>query len=174
MLSGGRLRDQRHGCFAALAFAFIGCASPTSGPPPPSAPSPLLARPAPDFRRPSLDGSTVETGALRGRVVVVDFFEEHCVPCRRSLPALEALHREKPDVVVVGISEDDEVSGARRIMDRYALSFSVVHDEGHALAGRFRVVELPATFVLDGRGIVRWRGTSENADDLRNVIRSAK
>jgi len=116
----------------------------------------------------------VETGALRGRVAVVDFFEEHCVPCRRSLPALEALHREKPDVVVVGISEDDEVSGARRIMDRYALSFSVVHDEGHALAGRFRVVELPATFVLDGRGIVRWRGTAENVDDLRNVIRSAK
>src|SRR5260370_11777367 len=114
MLSGGRLRDQRHGCFAALAFAFIGCASPTSGPPPPSAPSPLLARPAPDFRRPSLDGSTVETGALRGRVVVVDFFEEHCVPCRRSLPALQPLHPHTPAAVLVATPHAAQLSVPRR------------------------------------------------------------
>jgi cytochrome c biogenesis protein CcmG/thiol:disulfide interchange protein DsbE len=174
MLSGGGLRDQRLRTFALVAFAFIGCASPTSGPPPPTAPSPLLARAAPEFRRASLDGSIVETGALRGRVVVVDFFEEHCVPCRRSLPALESLHRAMPEVAFVGVSEDDEIAGARRIAERYALSFSVVHDEGHALAGRFRVIELPATFVVDGRGIVRWRGTSENPDDVRNVIRASR
>jgi cytochrome c biogenesis protein CcmG/thiol:disulfide interchange protein DsbE len=155
-------------------LAFIGCASPTSGPPQPSAPSPLLARAAPEFRRPSLDGSWVETGAWRGRIVVVDFFEEHCVPCRRSLPAIETVHRAMPDVAFLGISEDDDLGGARRVIERYALSFSVVHDEGHGLAGRFRVVELPATFVVDGRGIVRWRGTPETPDDLRNVIASIR
>jgi peroxiredoxin len=152
-------------------FVVAGCAARAA---PPSVPSPLLAGPAPEFRRPALDGSTIETASMRGRVVVVDFFSEHCAPCTRSLPAIETLHRSMPDVVILGVSEDDEVGGARRMVERHGLTFRVVHDAGHALAGRFRVTEMPATFVIDARGVVRWCGSSESADEMRAVVASAR
>jgi cytochrome c biogenesis protein CcmG/thiol:disulfide interchange protein DsbE len=189
MLRGGGKHDQGHQtrttatsrwgdrkCVlpALLAAVFAGCGRAAPKPAPPSAPSPLLSHASPDFRRPALDGSTIETTAWRGRVIVVDFFSEHCVPCARSLPSIEALHRAMPDVAVLGVSEDDDVAGARRMIQRHALSFPVVHDDGHALAGRFRVSELPATFVVDGRGVIRWRGTAETEDDVRAVVESAR
>jgi peroxiredoxin len=133
-----------------------------------------LSKATPDFTRPALDGSRVETAALRGRVLLIDFFAEHCVPCVKSLPAIEALHRAEPDLAVIGISEDDDTAGARRMVARHDLTFPVVHDPEHALAGRYRVLELPATFVVDARGVVRWSGAVEDESHVRAVVDSAR
>lgn len=154
----------------ALVFA-LGCAAKV--PAPPSAPSPLLAQTLPDFSRTALDGSRIETTALRGRVVVLDFFAEHCVPCAKSLPLLEAVHRADARVAVVGVSEDDDADGARRMALRHGLTFPVIHDPSHALAGRYRVSDLPATFVVDPRGVVRWRGAVDEPKRMQAVVDEA-
>jgi peroxiredoxin len=161
-------------------LAIVAALSPTTGcggasaKAPPSSPSPLLSRATPDFARPALDGSRVETASWRGRVVVIDFFAEHCVPCAKSLPAIEALHRGDREVVVVGISEDDDLEGARRVIARYGLTFAVVHDAERAIAGRYRVSELPATFVIDARGVVRWHGVIDEEKQMRAVVDGAR
>jgi cytochrome c biogenesis protein CcmG, thiol:disulfide interchange protein DsbE len=116
----------------------------------------------------------VETASLRGKVVLIDFFAEHCAPCVKSLPAIEALHRAQPEVAVVGVSEDDDAEGARRMVARHGLTFPVVHDQEHALAGRYRVIELPATFVVDARGVVRWYGAVEDAKQVHAAVDSAR
>jgi len=104
--------------------------------------------------------------------VVVDFFAEHCIPCGRSLPSIEALHRATPDLIVLGVSEDDDAAGAQRMVQRHDLTFPVVYDDQHALAGRFRVSDLPATFVVEANGVVCWKG--EDPDDVRAAVQSAK
>jgi peroxiredoxin len=149
----------------------IGCAGSGPAPAPPSAASPLLDKPLPAFRRSALDGRPIDTKELGGRVVVVELFAEHCVPCVTSLPAAEAAHRARPDATFVGLSEDDDVSGAERMVARYELSFPVIHDAGRVLAGRLRLTELPATVVADEAGTVRWVGTrSFTAEELTLVI----
>jgi alkyl hydroperoxide reductase subunit AhpC len=55
-----------------------------------------------------------------------------------------------------------------------ASHFPVVHDDGHALAGRFRVTELPAMFVVDARGVIRWQGAVDNADDVRAIVQAVR
>jgi cytochrome c biogenesis protein CcmG, thiol:disulfide interchange protein DsbE len=143
---------------------------------PASAPSALLSQPVPDFHLATLDGSPVASARWRGRVAVVDFFAEYCAPCTRMLPSIEAMHLAMPDVQVIGISEDDDAAAARRVVQARGLTFPVVHDQGHALAGRFRVTDLPATFVVDAQGLVRWSGGSadDEADDLRAAVQSVR
>lgn len=148
---------------ALLAFLLVtGCGH---GGPPPSAPSALSGKPLPAIHRPALDGASVDTTAARGRVVVVKFFADYCAPCKKTLPAAEALHRDRPDVVVIGISEDENAGIAEDVARRYQLSFPVVFDAGQVLAGRFRVNELPATFVAGKDGSVRWVGGVSQAED---------
>lgn len=125
----------------------------------------------PTFRRPALDGTLVDSAALRGEVVVLELFAENCVPCRTSLPAAERAHLERPSARFVGISEDDDAAGAARMAALYGLSFPVIHDAGRVLAGRLRVSELPVTVIADARGIVRWVGTrAHETEELVQVI----
>jgi cytochrome c biogenesis protein CcmG/thiol:disulfide interchange protein DsbE len=119
----------------------------------------------------TLEGQLVRSTDWAGRVAVVDFFAEYCVPCARMLPSIEALHHARPDLVVLGISEDEDPAAAERVVAARGLTFPVVHDEGHVLAGRFRVGDLPATFVVDGQGLVRWRGAG--GDDDATGVRAA-
>jgi peroxiredoxin len=146
------------------------CASRPAAPPT-SAPSPLLEKPLPEFRRSALDGSTVDTKSLAGRVLVLELFAEHCVPCATSLPAALEAQRARPDAAFVGLSEDDDASGAARMATRHGITFPVVHDAGRVLAGRLRLTELPSTVIADAHGTIRWVGTRGfSADELTSVI----
>lgn len=155
---------------AVVMVMLVGCAS--QAPPPPSSPSPLHRSEIPDFDRRSLDGAPIDTKALRGRVVVVEFFAEYCQPCRRTLPKAESLHRRFDDVAFIGVSEDEREAQARGLVQAYGLSFPVVHDRANVLAGRFRVSQLPVTFVIDAAGIVQWVGPATGEDDLERVLSS--
>jgi peroxiredoxin len=156
--------------FASLVVFGVSCASRPEAPPP-TAPSPLLEKPIPEFRRPALDGTSVETKALVGRVVVLELFAEHCVPCATSLPSAEEAHRSRPEVMFIGLSEDDTADGAARMVARHGLTFPVVHDDGRVLAGRLRLTELPATVIADKQGTVRWVGTRAlSTDELLRAI----
>jgi peroxiredoxin len=113
----------------------------------------------------------VDTKALVGRVVVLELFAEHCIPCATSLPAALEAQRARPEAAFIGLSEDDDASGAARMAARHTVTFPVVHDSGRVLAGRLRLTELPATVVVDARGTVRWVGTRGlGADELTRVI----
>src|SRR5438094_7759049 len=100
---------------------------------PASSSSQLLRHPMPRFQRPTLDGATFDTSAHTDGVVVVKFFAQYCEPCRRTLPAAEKLHRDRPDIVFVGISEDESDGVARELVQRHGLTFPVVHDAGNVL-----------------------------------------
>jgi cytochrome c biogenesis protein CcmG, thiol:disulfide interchange protein DsbE len=139
--------------------------------PPPSARSPLLSKAVPSFKRPTLDGAMFDTAEARGKVMVVKFFAKYCEPCKRTLPRAEQLHQSRPDVAFVGVSEDESESDAREVKDRFGLSFPIVMDRGNVLSGRFRVTEMPVTFVVAKDGRVLWvGGPDQNEDDLARAI----
>ncbi len=142
--------------------------------PPPSTQSSLLGKPAPTFKRDAVDGTKVEV-ATAGKVVVVKFVAKYCEPCIRTLPAIEKLHAKHPEIVIVGVSEDERESEARELVATYKLTFPIVHDNQQVLAARYRVRDLPVTYVLDGKGTVAWVGGPEKSEaDLVAAIESAK
>lgn len=148
----------------------MGCAGEIA----PSTPHRLLGEPMPDFERSTLSGEVLHTGHFRGRVIVIEFFAEFCARCRYTLPALEALRRAHPEVAFVGIFEDEHRADAVWLVRRHGLGFPVVHDEDGRIADRFGVEAMPATFVIDERGTIRWIGGPERVEaELAAAIRAA-
>jgi cytochrome c biogenesis protein CcmG/thiol:disulfide interchange protein DsbE len=150
----------------------LGCGG-ASGPPP-SSPSPLLGAALPKFERRTINSAKVSSAA-GGQVVVVKFFAKYCEPCKKTLPAAERLHRDRPGVLFLGVAEDEYQADAQEMIDLYQLTFPVVHDRGNVLAGRFRVQDLPITFVADKAGVIRWVGGGTTTEaDLESAIEWAE
>ncbi len=140
-------------------------------PPPPSLPSSLFGAPAPAFERAALDGRRVSSEALRGDVLVVEFFASYCEPCKRSLPALVKLAERDPSLQIVAVGEDERRDRTATMAAEYGLTMPVIHDRGNVLAARFRIDGLPSTFVIDGEGALRWVGGADHdAKTLARVV----
>jgi peroxiredoxin len=165
----GVLRRLCAAAVVCVALCLGGCAAKVV----PGARHPLLGEPMPEFERTTLRGEVLRTGHLRGRVVVVEFFAEYCEPCRYSLPVLEKLRRSHPEVAFIGVSEDEHRADAVWLVRRLGLGFPVVHDEDGRIAARFAVAEMPATFVVDESGTIRWVGRPDCVEaEMDGAIRS--
>jgi thiol-disulfide isomerase/thioredoxin len=165
-------------CAAAFAALLVSGASGACGHPtyPAAIANPLLGKPLPEIHhRQTLDGRAFDSGQLAGRPVLVKFFADYCEPCKRSLPAAEHVHEAHPEVAFVGIDEDEAPETALDVAQRYGLTFSVVHDRGNVLSGRFRVSTMPTTFVADATGTIRWVGGEEQTEDtIRLAVEAAR
>ncbi len=113
-----------------------------------------LGTPAPLF---SLnDGQhAVNLRALRGQVVVLNFWASWCAPCLEELPSLETLQQELPGVKIVAVAFDEDAVTYQQFLQRRPVPLLTVLDErqsSNALYGTFRP---PETYVIDKTGTIR-------------------
>jgi thiol-disulfide isomerase/thioredoxin len=111
----------------------------------------------------------------RGQVVYVDFWASWCVPCRLSMPALDALYRKHAarGFAVVGFNKDVSLADAQRFIARVPVSFGWSQDGDDAAARAFDVKAMPSGYLIDRRGVIRrvHRGfTPETAAALEREI----
>lgn len=123
--------------------------------------SPALAgkaeEPAPPFVVKSIEGQTVRLVQLRGRPVILDFWATWCVPCRASLPDLNAMQeRFAPrGLVVVGLSVDDgDAQQVRRFAKRMNLRFPVAMADERVMDQYGPIRSIPTTFFINRSGQV--------------------
>jgi len=115
----------------------------------------LLGRgsPAPAFSLSLLqqDGR-LTLGDLRGKPAVLFFWTVWCPYCKRMLPGLVALARERPGVRFVTIHADGQVDPAdvEHAVRPYA---GLTHAlDGERILGSYRVDTFPSTYVIDAQG----------------------
>jgi thiol-disulfide isomerase/thioredoxin len=97
-------------------------------------------------------GPVVDLDALRGEIVVLDFWTTWCKPCIDAMPALEQVAR-RPGVRVLAINLDDPVRAYEMLGGR-DLKMTLLVGDGES-AQRYAVNSYPHTVVIDREGIVR-------------------
>jgi thiol-disulfide isomerase/thioredoxin len=152
-----------------LTNSLPGCAART---PPVSAKSPLLGQPLPRLAR-TLEGTVLEGQQLLGRMVVVKFFAHYCKPCEKTLPQIQRLHELYPQVMFIGVSLDEHRDQLQVTIEQMGLTFPILFDPERLVAGRFRITELPVTFVVNRQGSIVWIAGPDQAEkDLQLALES--
>ncbi len=114
---------------------------------------------APELVVPTLDGTTLTSADLQGRVVVVNFWATWCGPCRLEMPSLQALsQRHGPeDLVVLGLSVDAGPRPVQAFLEERGITYPVgMATQQHRLAFG-GLPGTPMTFLIDRQGVVRHR-----------------
>jgi len=117
---------------------------------------------APDYSARSLEtGEQVSLESLRGRVVLLNVWAMWCGPCRHEMAALDGLRSRHAasGLEVIGVNIDGRGErGLVRTFSRVArVSYAVWLDPDDRVSSRFGVTQLPATFLIDREGRLRWR-----------------
>jgi peroxiredoxin len=117
-------------------------------------PGPQVGAPAPAFELPDLDGRPVKLAELQGKVVVLNFWATWCPPCLEEMPSLERLHvaLASKGVAIVAVSVDERFSDIGEFVEKYRVSFTVLHDEGKKVSRKYQTFKYPETYILDRAG----------------------
>ena len=104
-------------------------------------------------------GSTFDLAALRGKVVIVNFWATWCSPCREEMPILDAFYRRQHDrgVELLGLSMDRsrDREAVRKLTQSVSYPIALASDAKVNGFGAARA--LPVTYVIDETGTVRAR-----------------
>lgn len=113
-------------------------------------------KPAADFVL--LDQTSTSLDALRGRVLLVNFWATSCSACIAEMPDLVATHQKFAtqglDTVAVAMAHD-RIDFVQSFAAEHRLPFKVAYDATGSAAAAFGDVQLtPTTFLLDKNGAI--------------------
>ncbi len=138
-------------------------------------PSALIDKPAPGVGPTAMDAKTLgfsRADLAQGHVTVVNFFASWCIPCRAESPQLMTLAK-VPGIALYGVDYEERQPGAgRAFLDEQGDPFSRIVTDPHGAAGiNWGVYGVPETYVVDGKGIVRFKLVGGlTADALANQL----
>ncbi len=127
----------------------------------------LRDKPAPPIAAERIAGSAaVDLAALRGRVVVLEFWATWCGPCRVTAPRLAELQKKHSDIDVIGVSTED-ADVIRDYLKDHPAGYTIARDRDEATWKNYLIEGIPCLFVIDKAGVIRY--ASVGVGDLSDV-----
>lgn len=130
----------------------------------------------PSFTLTGLDGKSITAADLRGKVVLLDFWETWCVPCRYQASILESLWPDYKggDVRFLAVDVSEDLQTVHGFVSKHPFTYPVVRDANQKLSNQLGIVGLPTLLIADrdGRIILQKTGFSD-ADTIKRAIAKA-
>lgn len=107
-----------------------------------------------------------DTADMTGKVVLIDFWATWCVPCRTSIPLLNAWHEKfsNKGLLVVGLSQETK-EVVEPFLKKVPMQYPVAVEGTKSIHKTLTVKALPYAIFVGRKGKIVWRGQPENITD---------
>lgn len=130
---------------------------------------------AQDFDVKDLEGETLKLSALKGKVVVLNFWFVGCAPCRVEMPGLNILTEEFKDTDVVFIAfATDHAEAIRAFLKEKTFKYQIV-PEAAKIAALYGVKVFPTHILINKKGEIEFMltgGSEDRHEQLRPLIKN--
>jgi thiol-disulfide isomerase/thioredoxin len=112
---------------------------------------------------PDVAGKDVDLSSFKGEVVLVNFWATWCEPCRQEMPSLQRLEKKLAGrhFRVVGVNIGEGAPRIRQFLEQTPVSYTILRDANSEVMKAWRVRVLPASFLVDSRGMLRYQLVGE-------------
>ena len=121
----------------------------------------MVGKPLKNFKvKDHRTGREISPATLKGKVVLIDFWATWCGPCVADLPLVKATHQKfsKAGFEVFAVSLDEDEAKFNKAIKARGMNY-LHHFDGkkwkNELAALYDVHSIPASFLVDRKGIVR-------------------
>lgn len=130
---------------------------------------------APDFSAPNQEGKDTSLKSAMGKLTLIDFWASWCGPCRKENPNVVALFKDfhAKGLNIIGVSLDEKADKWKEAIAKDQLTWTHISNlKGweDPIAKRYFVDGIPATFLIDEKGVVIARDL--RGDELRAKVAS--
>lgn len=126
-----------------------------------------------EFNETSITGESLFLPALKGKVVVLNFWFTTCMPCLKEIPELNKLVEkyDADEVVFIGFARDDVQKLETFFRKFMPFNYKIVA-ESFNIADAYKVIGWPQSMVIDKSGKIyqSWAGLKEPPEVLRKQI----
>jgi peroxiredoxin len=138
-----------------------------------------MDKPVPfDFKLKTPDGKAEYTlSQFKGKILVVEFYATQCPYSLGEDKVINPIYTDysKKGVAFLGINSNKQETVEEMVTHQKRLGFPVVKDWKNVVADLFNAQNTPHMFVIDGKGVLRYRGAieprrGEKTPYLRNAL----
>lgn len=107
---------------------------------------------------PGINGETFSKQDYEGQVTIINFWATWCPPCIEEIPSLNRLKQKMKDVPfeIISINYAEDKKAVLEFMKKIPIDFPVLLDQDGEFASKWHVISYPSTFVIDGKGRIRY------------------
>jgi thiol-disulfide isomerase/thioredoxin len=133
-----------------------------------------IGKAAPQFILPDISGREVALDQYKGKIVILDFWQTTCPPCRYTMPMLDRIQEDyagKLSILAINLAEPVDLVRSYILTEN--VNSRVLMDGDSSVGSRYGTITIPMQFLIDQDGVVRniWNGWyPAMGDDIKTEI----
>jgi peroxiredoxin len=131
----------------------------------------------PSFSVQLLQGKTITSTELKGKVVLINFWATWCPPCKAEMPLIQediynAIHDSRFQVLAISRGEEKEI--VKKFIEKTKYTFPIYLDSNKKVYELFATKYIPRNFVIGKDGKIKWLSTGFKQEEFNEMIKVIK